>query len=343
MARLSDVLRGKRAVTSPPEGGGARVRIVARAAPAERPPQIPGGASSDNGHSLESVSARGIFQRTLDLAEEIEGAVKAETPFPLAKVEEVVEILLESAESSDALLLLFAGGEPSSRSHARRVANVAILSLRMGLALGYAPTELRHLGLAALLADAWKSRVPIHVVRKRGGLGSGERAILETRQRDAVTVVKLLAPEHPWLADVTRARYEKPEAQSNPATPADEYAVIMSLAEIYEGLVHRRPRRDRLGPLNTLQELLRQERGNFPDRILKALVRDVSAFPIGSVVRLNTGEIGRVVTRNTDFPLRPVVHILTRHGKPLERPAMIDLTEHPLCRIEGPVIEDTAP
>jgi HD-GYP domain-containing protein (c-di-GMP phosphodiesterase class II) len=350
MVRLSDVVRGKpQAVTPPTEGHSARSRLMAQTAPADAPSQIATDASSAltvegaTGHSLESESARGVLQLTLDLIEEIDGAVKAQARFPLATVEAVVEILLQSVESSDALLLLFSNGRDASPSRARRAANVCILSLRMGVALGYAPMQLRGLGVAALLCDAWKSRVPVQIVRKRNGLTTDERAVLETHQREAVAVVQNLAPEHPWLVEVARARYETPETQPNPKTRAEEYAAIMSLADTYERLVHRRAPRDRSGPLDTLQELLKQERGNFPDRLLKALVLDVSTFPIGSLVRLNTGEIGRVVTRNKDFPLRPVVEILVRQGKTLETPAKIDLSEHPLCRIEGPAVEPARP
>jgi hypothetical protein len=51
------------------------------------------------------------------------------------------------------------------------------------------------------------------------------------------------------------------------------------------------------------------ERTAFPRKVIKALVEQLSAYPIGTSVRLSTGELGTVIRVNTRFPLRPVVLI----------------------------------
>ncbi len=81
----------------------------------------------------------------------------------------------------------------------------------------------------------------------------------------------------------------------------------------------------------------------FPDRILKALIQALTPYPMGSMVRLNTGEIGRVVRKNKDYPLRPVVEVLDRGGKRLEEPVAIDLGQSPLVNIQESLAEEPLP
>jgi hypothetical protein len=51
------------------------------------------------------------------------------------------------------------------------------------------------------------------------------------------------------------------------------------------------------------------ERTAFPREIVKALVEQLSAYPLGTSVRLTTGEVGSVMRINARYPLRPVVLI----------------------------------
>jgi HD-GYP domain-containing protein (c-di-GMP phosphodiesterase class II) len=122
-----------------------------------------------------------------------------------------------------------------------------------------------------------------------------------------------------------------------------EHASVVRLARLYGTLVFRRHPRSSAGVLEALGELMRRERAAFPDRILKALIRVISAFPVGCLVRLSTGEVGRVVAKNKDFPLRPVVEILVRRGRWLEEPIRVDLRQSPLHHIKDSVPENALP
>ena len=63
-------------------------------------------------------------------------------------------------------------------------------------------------------------------------------------------------------------------------------------------------------------------------------------FPPGTVVRLNTEEIGRVIAVNRNHPLRPRVEIMADSQGPAAAHAQdVDLSEAPFLYITGPVTE----
>ena len=65
----------------------------------------------------------------------------------------------------------------------------------------------------------------------------------------------------------------------------------------------------------------------------------VKGLEPGTIVRLNTGEVGSVVAVNRNHPLRPRVEIVDGKTGPLAAPKIVDLSEAPFLYITGPVTE----
>ncbi|HEV8306489.1 MAG TPA: HD domain-containing phosphohydrolase [Methylomirabilota bacterium] len=356
--RLSDIVRtGARAL--PPREVGraprpasspapepvrpvAPVRELRPPAPPDRVERLHPSEPTEGGAPKRGDAADLIFQRAVERIRETL-AVRREAPFSLAQAEEAVEILLKSLESSDALLASFFRVSDLATNPARKAVNVAILAMKMGLELGYPRKEVRDLGLAALLCDVGTTLVPAEILGSPGALTANDRAILRSRQLEAAQVLPALTPEYRWLGEVIRARYEKPDGPHQPQDRLEECAAIIHLAEMYKSLVHPRPSRKRLGPLDALKEILSRHRATFPDKILKALIRSMSTYPVGSLVRLNTDDIAQVSGRNKDYPLRPVVEIIVRRGRRLPEPVRLDLAQSPLIHIKESVLEDALP
>jgi hypothetical protein len=72
------------------------------------------------------------------------------------------------------------------------------------------------------------------------------------------------------------------------------------------------------------------------------LLQALSIFPVGSLVRLSSGEIGRVAAANPERPMRPVVEmIFDSRDTPLDPPRTVDLTEEPNFHIKGAIPKES--
>lgn len=364
MVRQRDLVRGVGQGLAParepspqvPEPGAPAPPIEAPSRPEGAPPQGPGVVAAQSAESLTAIhadqaraspadlhAADPLIQRAVDLIEGILQAVSANASFSIVNAREAAESLLRSLESGEGLLAAFFSASGPSPTPARQAVHVSILSVKMGMELRFAPEKLRNLGLAALLWDAGMARVPVHILGKRGELTPNEQAVLENAQRDYAKLIQAQGPEHGWLAELVGRRYEQGKGPRQPESETEEYLAIIRLAEIAERLVHHRPVRPGVGSLDALKKILVDERAAFPDSVLKAMIRVLSTFPEGSLVILNTGEIGRVVAKNRDFPLRPVVEMLVRQGKSLTKPVVIDLSRSPLHHIQDSFLEEALP
>ena len=77
---------------------------------------------------------------------------------------------------------------------------------------------------------------------------------------------------------------------------------------------------------------------------MKVLVKQLSVFPPGSLVRLNTGEMGQVLESNSFAPLRPKVEVwIDTSQKRLKNPKVIDLDKGLLVYITGCINPTTLP
>ena len=113
----------------------------------------------------------------------------------------------------------------------------------------------------------------------------------------------------------------------------DQFARILNLADTYDALTQARSFRNQLEPNMAMKEIL-SLKASFDDNIVKAFINTVGMFPVGSLVRLNNGEIGRVIRNNSESPTRPELQILYDHKnqKP-EKMKVVNLQKHPIFYI----------
>jgi hypothetical protein len=106
-----------------------------------------------------------------------------------------------------------------------------------------------------------------------------------------------------------------------------EHAHIIGLADTFDALITTRPYRKPIAPHQAVRELLVEGKRSFAHGILKSLGDHVTLYPIGTTVRLNTGEVGVVERVNPRSPLRPVLALKSNGVSGSEGRTAIDLRE----------------
>ena len=68
----------------------------------------------------------------------------------------------------------------------------------------------------------------------------------------------------------------------------------------------------------------------FDAALVEQFIRCIGIFPLGSVVELNSGEVGIVITHNTEKRLQPRVMVIRdAKGDPLRPQKLLDLSRGP--------------
>lgn len=312
------------------------------------PTGAPGsGQQHRRGSQVEERRATDLYHRAEQLLTAAASSIQRQDGMDLRTFSDLAAEISDSVGRDDQLVVQALAG-PSGSTLVTNLVNVSILARKVGAGLGYYGQELHRLTLAGLVHDIGLFAVPPSIVTKSGRLNREERTLIEQHPELGYQLLHKQGSEWDWLAQVVRQAHERWNGQGYPnrlkGRAISELAQIIGAVDVFDALVTPRPYRRRFFPHEAVRELLIAERTAFPREIVKALVEQLSAYPLGTLVRLTTGEIGTVVRINSRFPLRPVVEITGATGEASGQEIReLDLSRAPLVSIietlEAPTIE----
>ena len=226
----------------------------------------------------------------------------------------------------------------------QRGADSAILSMRLGLELGADDKRCLAVGLCGLMHDLGMLKVPKEVLQEES-LSAEGFALLGRHPVETQRILEDFGPAFARLGKIVVQVHERRDGSGYPQglnrDEIHEIAQLVGLADTYLAMAH--PRIDRPGVVvyNALKNVIDMRRTLFDIKLVKALINIVSIFPLGSLVKPNNNEIGRVIGTSRLHPTRPKVEVLLdSRGQPLKPPRQMVLEEEPMVYIVNPAIEE---
>ncbi len=216
--------------------------------------------------------------------------------------------------------------------------------MTIGASVGYDRPRRVQLGIAGSLIDVGLWQVPESLLRRLDGLSAEEQTLYRSHPRLSVELIRRWSPPREGIVEAVLQHHEREQGQGFPqglhGTAVGQDAKVLGLVDTYTGLTMPPPPRQRLRPHEAIREIVRSKHEAFPSQLVKALLSEISVFPPGTLVRLNTGEVGRVTAVNRNHPLRPRVEIVADgKGQRLASPKTTDLADAPFLYITGAVAE----
>jgi HD-GYP domain-containing protein (c-di-GMP phosphodiesterase class II) len=214
--------------------------------------------------------------------------------------------------------------------------NVCMISLLLGRELKLKENEMKILGLAALLHDIGKRTLPPQLMYKRGPLSKIENAMLIThcqRGKDILSKAK----NAPDLAiTVTHQHHEYIDGSGYPLGLKEHdirfFSKIVAVANTFDNLTNPFTEEDMMLPNAALSHMYRNMGSRLPLVLVERLVKCLGVYPPGSLVELNNGKIGIVISINKMATIRPMVLIFNEKASTKD-PAIIDLAQNADCKI----------
>jgi len=166
-----------------------------------------------------------------------------------------------------------------------------------------------------------------------------ERELVRTHSKHGYEAIATENERDKRIAEIILQHHEKADGSGYPhglkESQQQPLARIISIVDTYEALIHPRSFRDALAPPKGLGTIIQQKESEFSREMLKALISSLSFYPVGEMVLLNNGFIGKVIETHKDSPLRPDVQLyLDPSGNRLEEPRVIKLKEKTILFID---------
>jgi hypothetical protein len=120
-----------------------------------------------------------------------------------------------------------------------------------------------------------------------------------------------------------------------------QYSMVIHLCAEFESLTHQPAFGNALSPVDAMKTMRNEMKDYFHPDIIKLFFNKLSIYPLGSFVKLSSGETAKIVEVNENFIIRPVVMIvLDPDGREKLRPVRINLREKPNLYIKKAVVDD---
>jgi HD-GYP domain-containing protein (c-di-GMP phosphodiesterase class II) len=287
----------------------------------------------------EGLDRRRIVKKTyfnaVSFTKGIITKLRAGEKVSIKKAKRVIESMVNMILEEEQLLLGMTAIKDYDEYTYHHSVNVSILSIAIGQKIGLQRRALTELGIVALFHDIGKMEIPKEILNKPTAFTDEEwkiikrhpywgfLTILKIKGIDNITMRSaIVAFEHHMHMNFSG--YPKIKTQ----IPLDFYTKIVSIADQYDAMTSSRVySRVPLQPDRALSIMMDRAGTQIDPVLFKFFVNMVGVYPVGSLVLLDTKEMGLVYECNPVHADRPrVMIIVDSSGKKIEG-KVVDLTE----------------
>jgi HD-GYP domain-containing protein (c-di-GMP phosphodiesterase class II) len=283
------------------------------------------------------AAANRTYSQSVAVTKDVINSVRIGKTPNIRKIKRVVQGIVDQVLNEETSLIGLTAIRDYDEYTFTHSVNVCIFSIALGRRLGMTKLQLYELGLAALMHDIGKSRVPIDVLQKNGELTDEEWKWMAS---------------HPWLGVLVlfQFRRQQEELSYRAMTVCQEHHMkidltgypkcvrprevsllskIVTIADGYDAATSRRVyKTEALAPSAVLEEMRDNPRRGLDQVLVKAFINLLGIYPVGTLVVLDTFELAVVsaANPNPEALSRPIVKIISdAQGNTISPPLQVDL------------------
>ncbi|NWF54150.1 MAG: HD-GYP domain-containing protein [Syntrophaceae bacterium] len=278
-----------------------------------------------------------IYFKTVNLVREVSEGIRTQKLINIRKAKHLMQNAVNSIMQDESALLGLTNIKNYDDYTFNHCVNVAIYAIALGQRIGIPKKQLSHLGMAGLFHDVGKVSIPKEVLNKTDKLSPQEWAMIRAHPvvgAEMVIRLKEWGELSARLIDASFEHHLKYDLSGYPKLARKRnitlFGKIIAIADFYDALV--RPRIYRQYPYvseKILGLMLDRAGRDFDPALVKVFINMIGIFPLGTLVLLNTNEIGIVVQTQEDPEVidRPKICLLQYSDGEYRKGKSVDLRE----------------
>ncbi len=193
------------------------------------------------------------------------------------------------------------------------------LAIAFGRYMGLSRAQLEDLGIGALLSDVGKMQVPAELLSKPGKLTEKEFEIVKKHVEYSVRIMQRSGNLSKPAIAAAATHHERFDGSGYPrGLKGREIPVLGRMAAIvdcYDAITSDRPYRKQISANEAVRRLYEWRGSAFQSELVEQFIQTLGTYPTGSIVELNTGQVGIVVSQNRLRRLRPKIMLVLDANK----------------------------
>lgn len=222
----------------------------------------------------------------------------------------VTNNLLKAIEDNAAIAVDISVLKTSDEYTFKHSVDVATMSMIVAKKMGFNHQDVYNIGIAGLLHDMGKSKIPLSVLNKPARLTDEEFEIMKKHSVYGYQILKEKEDFSPPIALAVLQHHEKMNGKGYPMGVSQEkispYAKILSVVDVYDALVTERPYKKGMSQRDAI-EIIMSMTEELDIDAMRSFLGSVILYPVESIVQLSNGEEACVVENHPEAVLRPTV------------------------------------
>lgn len=191
----------------------------------------------------------------------------------------------------------------------------------LGRQIGLCRDDLNVIALGAMLLDVGKTQVPNEILRKPDKLTDEERDLMRRHVAFGLDILKKAGNVDSRVLDMVAYHHERHNGTGYPARLSGNdipvFGRIAGIVDAYDAMITPRPYATLMSSYDALRKLRVLADVEFQAEIVEQFTRAIGAFPTGTAVELNSGEVAIVTKQNRIRRLRPEILVVLDANKEL--------------------------
>ncbi len=285
--------------------------------------------------------AKTAYSNSRVLMRDVISAVRIGKTLDAKRLNAAVTSMTQSVLRNPDALLLFSQLRTKGEYTESHALDVSIYMITFGRFLQLEPGQIEFLGYLGLLQDVGKVRLPKDLLEKRGRLTIEEFEQAKLHVNYSVEILRSTPGLPGDLPRIAALHHERHDGSGYPkGLRGSEIGMIGSIAAIvdtFDALTVKRPYADPVSPSAAISMLYKWRGVFFDAHLVEQFIRCIGIFPVGSLVELNTGEVGVVIAQNLTKRLLPRVMVIRdAEGNPMMPRKLLDLAKEPKAKKDEP-------
>lgn len=218
--------------------------------------------------------------------------------------------LMNAINSTDAIAVDISALKTSDEYTFKHSVDVATMSMVLAKQQGLSQKQIYEIGVAGLLHDIGKTKIPLDILNKPARLTDEEFAVMKQHPVFGYRMIKDRDEFSNEICMAVLQHHEKMNSKGYPVGfPSDkitQYARILTIADIYDALVTERPYKSAFSQREAV-EMIMSMTGELDLTAMKSFLESMILYPVDSIVELSNCEKAKVVKNNPHYILRPTV------------------------------------
>jgi len=228
-------------------------------------------------------------------------------------IQPLVNSVMRNKMAIAALLRMRSLGE-YSYAHAL---SCAVWTALLARELGFSRKEIDLLALGASLMDVGKLQLPVELINSTNPLTHDNWEVTKSHVEEGVKLAQEAGAED-QVIEMIRTHHERHDGSGYPlGLKANDIPVsgrIAAIVDSYDAMISDRPHIKALSSFEAVQDLLSnahsESEGLYQKEIVDHFIKAIGVFPVGTIVELNDGSVGVVISQNDALRLKPKVMLI---------------------------------